>query len=95
MYKKAKGFQTNTGSGLIEADMQKGITLSQKLENICPHFTRVDAIYGERANISPPTWLEIGTGGLNQLGSDQLGPGGNEEGNTQLGSRATHFGIEG
>ncbi|KAL3685952.1 hypothetical protein R1sor_003974 [Riccia sorocarpa] len=54
MYKKARGFKDSTGQGLSEKELEKGMTIEDKLEKICPHFGRMHTILGQRANIAPP-----------------------------------------
>lgn len=54
MFKKAKELQNSTGGGLSEVEISQGMTMEDKLNNKCPHFFRMNAIFGERANIVPP-----------------------------------------
>lgn len=44
----------DSGTGLMLIEMRAGITLESKLKKICPHFARMHALYGERANVNPP-----------------------------------------
>ncbi|KAL3691710.1 hypothetical protein R1sor_005361 [Riccia sorocarpa] len=38
MYKKARGFKDSTGQGLSEKELEKGMTIEDKLEKICDDF---------------------------------------------------------
>ncbi|KAG6945521.1 hypothetical protein JG688_00016512 [Phytophthora aleatoria] len=36
------------------------MTLPDKLENMCPQFEQMKAMFGERANVTPSATLELG-----------------------------------
>lgn len=59
-YKDANIFLKDTGSGLTAAETDAGLTLDDKLEKMCPHFHRMHAMFGERANIEPPAIACLG-----------------------------------
>lgn len=51
---KMKEISKRTGFGVGEDDVKKGVfTLEQKLETMCCCFSRMDALFGSKANISP------------------------------------------
>ncbi|CAH7674881.1 hypothetical protein PPACK8108_LOCUS9815 [Phakopsora pachyrhizi] len=55
-YVKAKKLGDSTGFGVSEDDQSKGIiTISQKLNNLCPCFEQMDVIFGSQPNITPPS----------------------------------------
>ncbi|KAL3684898.1 hypothetical protein R1sor_002920 [Riccia sorocarpa] len=76
MYKKAKGFKESTGRGLSEKELEKGMTIKEKVEKICPHFARMHAILGQRANIAPPAEESCGlpNADVDWLGLDSQPP---------------------
>ncbi|KAH9813527.1 hypothetical protein DFH28DRAFT_1128150 [Melampsora americana] len=52
-YIAAKRFPTSTGSGTTSADRKRGIyTYQQKLDSICPCFSEMDDLLGEKANVT-------------------------------------------
>lgn len=53
-FKEAKGVSRQTGGGLTEDELEQGITLEDKLNGICEHFYKMDALFGSRANVEPP-----------------------------------------
>lgn len=54
-YKEALALKNDSGVGVTMAEMSAGITLEDRLEKLCPHFDRMHALYGERANVNPPS----------------------------------------
>lgn len=53
-FMKARKWALNTGAGLTEKDRESGIkTIDSKLEQICPCFSRMEAIYAHRPNMTP------------------------------------------
>ncbi|KAL3685520.1 hypothetical protein R1sor_003542 [Riccia sorocarpa] len=57
MYKKAWEFKDSTGRGLSEKEVEKGMTIHDKLEKICSHFDKMHAILGQRANAEESSGL--------------------------------------
>ncbi|KAE9355878.1 hypothetical protein PF008_g3858 [Phytophthora fragariae] len=50
-----------TGMGLTNADIAKGITtIEEKLEHMCPEFSRMKVVFGELPNIRPAGTVELG-----------------------------------
>ncbi|KAF1774122.1 hypothetical protein GQ600_1306 [Phytophthora cactorum] len=41
-------------------ELARGMTLPDKLENMCPQFEQMKAMFGERANVTPSATLELG-----------------------------------
>ncbi|KAL2641434.1 hypothetical protein R1flu_009021 [Riccia fluitans] len=41
------------GAGLTNVEIQKGLTMEKKLNKLCPHFRRMDVLYGKHFNIAP------------------------------------------
>ncbi|KAI8450072.1 hypothetical protein BY996DRAFT_6461692 [Phakopsora pachyrhizi] len=55
-YVRAKKMSDSIGFGVSEDDQSKGIiTISQKLNNICPCFEQMDVIFGSQPNITHPS----------------------------------------
>ncbi|CAH7671823.1 hypothetical protein PPACK8108_LOCUS6651 [Phakopsora pachyrhizi] len=53
-YEKAKKESSSTGFGLTEEDQSKGIiTISQKLNLMCPCYEQMDHIFGSLPNVNP------------------------------------------
>jgi hypothetical protein len=48
-YKKAFGFVTNTGQGLME----DGQDVTEIVKKMCPHYYELDPIMGDRASMHP------------------------------------------
>ncbi|KAI9342321.1 hypothetical protein BDR26DRAFT_894738 [Obelidium mucronatum] len=62
-YKKARSDADQTGFGVTETDVNRGIeTIEEKLEHMCPQYSRLDKLYGERVNINPVAVAECGVG---------------------------------
>lgn len=55
LYVDTRALFDHTGFGVTEKDAKKGIfLLSHKLESECPHYDRMHALFGGKANIEPP-----------------------------------------
>ena len=53
-YQKAHEYKHSTGAGLESDDEEKGFhTMAAKLNNMCPHYEKMDALFGTKANINP------------------------------------------
>ncbi|KAL3660527.1 hypothetical protein V7S43_014671 [Phytophthora oleae] len=50
--KTLKRSHTETGLGLTERELQKGMSIPEKLDRLCPHFVRMKALFGEKANVT-------------------------------------------
>ncbi|KAL2614097.1 hypothetical protein R1flu_025789 [Riccia fluitans] len=59
-FKKAKEWSMSTGAGLTEEEVTRGMTIEDKLNQKCPFYYRMYAIFRHRANIVPPTTAEDG-----------------------------------
>ncbi|KAL2650256.1 hypothetical protein R1flu_018384 [Riccia fluitans] len=59
-FKKAREWSLSTGAGLTEEEMTRGMTIEDKLNQRCPFYHRMYAIFGHRANIVPPATAEDG-----------------------------------
>eukprot|EP00644_Phytophthora_capsici_P018744 jgi/Phyca11/132757/e_gw1.224.3.1 len=60
-FKKTLRARNNeTGLGLTKRELAKKISLPEKLENMCPHFSRMLALFGEKANVKPLATVEMG-----------------------------------
>ncbi|KAL2649777.1 hypothetical protein R1flu_017905 [Riccia fluitans] len=53
MYKDTYRWKDSTGAGLTDVEIQKGLTMEEKLNKLCPHFRRMDVLYDKRPNIMP------------------------------------------
>jgi hypothetical protein len=61
-FKMAKNAAEKTGFGCDDKDLSRKPpvdTIEKKLEFMCPHFFRLDVLYGERQNISPADVVEV------------------------------------
>ncbi|KAL2611788.1 hypothetical protein R1flu_023480 [Riccia fluitans] len=59
-FKKAREWSMSIGVGLIEDEVTRGMTIEDKLNQKCPFYHRMYAIFGHRANIVPPATIEDG-----------------------------------
>ncbi|KAL2613893.1 hypothetical protein R1flu_025585 [Riccia fluitans] len=59
-FKKAREWSLSTGAGLTEEEVTRGMTIEDKLNQRCPFYHRMYAIFGHRANIVPPATAEDG-----------------------------------
>ncbi|KAL2613555.1 hypothetical protein R1flu_025247 [Riccia fluitans] len=59
-FKKAREWSMSTGVGLTEEEVTRGMTIEDKLNQKCPFYHRMYAIFGHRANIVPPASVEDG-----------------------------------
>lgn len=58
-YKSTKRDTLKTGWGLTEDDKAAGITtISQKLEKLCPFYSKLDDLFGGRQNVNPSSVLD-------------------------------------
>lgn len=53
-----------TGSSLIEAEAQAGMSIEMKLDCMCPFFDRLYILLDERANVNPPMLGAVGIQGI-------------------------------
>lgn len=63
-YKEALTFKQAIGSGLTEKELRQGMTMESKLEKLCPFFSRLHHLYGERHNVRPPATTNVSIPGL-------------------------------
>ncbi|KAL6579911.1 hypothetical protein OROMI_007935 [Orobanche minor] len=60
-YIAAREKSSSTGFGLTDKDNKRNIhTVQAKLDMICPHYERMHALVGERANITPAAIFDSG-----------------------------------
>ncbi|KAL2629818.1 hypothetical protein R1flu_014504 [Riccia fluitans] len=59
-FKKAKEWSMSTGAGLTEKEVTRGMTIEDKLNQKCPFYHKMYAIFVHRANIVPPAIAEDG-----------------------------------
>lgn len=53
-YMKARKWTKDTGAGISDKDNQRGIfTTAEKKEDICPHFEKMEALFGDKPNVTP------------------------------------------
>lgn len=72
--------KTGFGGGLTEANIEVGLTIKEKLEEHYPHFERIHAILGERANINPSSLALLGMPNHNEVyGYEEDKPKGDEQ----------------
>ncbi|CAM6084301.1 unnamed protein product [Calypogeia fissa] len=66
MYKRALNLKNSAGAGVTTEELQAGVTMESKVKKICPHFQRMDDLFGEWPNVLPPyefsTGLQNGNG---------------------------------
>ncbi|KAL2612900.1 hypothetical protein R1flu_024592 [Riccia fluitans] len=53
IYKDTRRWKDSTCANLTNVEIQKGLTMEEKLNKLCPHFRRMDTLYGKRPNIVP------------------------------------------
>ncbi|KAG1711536.1 hypothetical protein DVH05_008788 [Phytophthora capsici] len=46
--------------GLATQELNKGMTLEDDINEMCPHFTRMDKLFREKPNVQPAGTLELG-----------------------------------
>ncbi|CAM6109821.1 unnamed protein product [Calypogeia fissa] len=64
-YKRALNLKNSTGVSVTTEELQVGFTMESKVKKICPHFQRMDDLFGERPNVLPhefSTGLQNGNG---------------------------------
>ncbi|CAM6089587.1 unnamed protein product [Calypogeia fissa] len=59
-YKEAQLWRVQTGRGLTEEEIANGVTIDEKLNKLCPHFHRMDEIFGARPNVAPEIEADVG-----------------------------------
>ncbi|KAL2653491.1 hypothetical protein R1flu_021619 [Riccia fluitans] len=59
-FKKAREWSMSIGAGLTEEEVTRGMTIEDKLNQKCPFYHKMYAIFGHRANIVPPATTEDG-----------------------------------
>ncbi|KAL2653350.1 hypothetical protein R1flu_021478 [Riccia fluitans] len=59
-FKKAREWSLSIGAGLTEEEVTRGMTIEDKLNQRCPFYHRMYAIFGHRANIVPPATTKDG-----------------------------------
>ncbi|KAL2635752.1 hypothetical protein R1flu_007231 [Riccia fluitans] len=59
-FKKVREWSLSTGAGLTEEEVTRGMTIEDKLNQRCPFYHRMYAIFGHRANIVPLATAEDG-----------------------------------
>lgn len=72
-YTHAKAFSEKTGSGLSAKNVADGIhTMEDLLESMCPCYSDMDALFGEKGNVTPFGILDSGVGPIEAFedGSD-------------------------
>ncbi|OWZ23969.1 hypothetical protein PHMEG_0001103 [Phytophthora megakarya] len=56
-----KKHHTETGLGISRRDLARGMSIPQKLEQMCPLYSRMQVLFGEKANITPSDTVELVT----------------------------------
>lgn len=49
-----------TRLGLTVLELRKGVRMQSELEKLCPHFSRMHALFGAPHNMNPPTLIIVG-----------------------------------
>ncbi|KAG0058217.1 hypothetical protein BGZ92_007227, partial [Podila epicladia] len=53
-YYKTKTVSLGTGFGIVTEDRRKGIySIADKLDNMCPFFSKMDKLFGSKPNVVP------------------------------------------
>ncbi|KAL2609434.1 hypothetical protein R1flu_028007 [Riccia fluitans] len=60
MYKDTRRWKDSIGAGLTDVEIQKGLIMEEKLNKLCPHFQRMNALYGKRPKIVPCAEESVG-----------------------------------
>ncbi|CAM6125030.1 unnamed protein product [Calypogeia fissa] len=71
-YKEALALKNDCGAGLSIREMRVGISMDDKLDRLCPHFARLDVLYGERHNVDQPTLSSVGIPGVSEVYREAL-----------------------
>ncbi|KAE9269691.1 hypothetical protein PR003_g31070 [Phytophthora rubi] len=58
--KTLKARNSETGLGLTKRELAKQVSIPEKLEIMCPHFSRMLALFGEKPNVTPSATVELG-----------------------------------
>jgi hypothetical protein len=59
--KKARKQVDSTGFGITDQNRKDNITTTEMLkDSLCPFYSRMDALYGERQNINPTSIMDSG-----------------------------------
>ncbi|KAL2607636.1 hypothetical protein R1flu_026209 [Riccia fluitans] len=59
-YESALSILKQTGSGLTDEEIARGLTLEAKLNKACPFFYQMDTVFGTKANMVPLATCELG-----------------------------------
>ncbi|KAL2643924.1 hypothetical protein R1flu_011511 [Riccia fluitans] len=59
-FESALSILKQTGSGLTDKEIARGLTLEAKLNKACPFFNWMDVVFGTKANMVPPATCELG-----------------------------------
>ncbi|KAL2620772.1 hypothetical protein R1flu_000977 [Riccia fluitans] len=59
-FKKDREWSMSIGVGLTEEEVTCGMTIEDKLNQKCPFYHKIYAIFGHQANIIPPATAEDG-----------------------------------
>jgi hypothetical protein len=60
-YKVALDRKKRNGERLSGDEVGR-MTFAKKLDNMCPHFERTHELFGDSANVEPPTTVNLGFG---------------------------------
>ena len=61
LYKKTKAISEKTGFGITDQDRESGIAkVEDKLDTLCPFYSRMDQLFGHRQNVTPSATAELG-----------------------------------
>ncbi|CAM6127660.1 unnamed protein product [Calypogeia fissa] len=71
-YKEALALKNDSGAGLSIREMRAGISMDDKLDRLCPHFARLDVLYGERHNVDQPALSSVGIPGVPEVYREAL-----------------------
>ncbi|KAL2611709.1 hypothetical protein R1flu_023401 [Riccia fluitans] len=73
-FKKAREWSMSIGAGLTEEEVTREMTIEDKLNQKCPFYHKMYAIFGHRANIVPPATTEDGLPPELEVEEDSLVP---------------------
>ncbi|ETO99883.1 hypothetical protein F441_22694, partial [Phytophthora nicotianae CJ01A1] len=51
---------TETGLGITSRELARGMSIPQKLEQMCPYYCRMKVLFGLKPNITPSSTVELG-----------------------------------
>ncbi|OWY95169.1 hypothetical protein PHMEG_00034895 [Phytophthora megakarya] len=84
--------RSETGMGLTEKEMKKGLTVPAKLNKMCPHFSRMEDLFGEKSNITAASTTELGAVRSDEASDELIS---SDDANVHFGEGSPEFRFDG